>query len=207
MVIAMGRLYLLSEGSLKTINIDRPGQEGIVSRLNLGTDVETLYPYQQNLFVGGQSGVRILSLSNPDFPQLISEYSHAWQCDPVVVQDQTAYVTLRGGGRCPGRENRLDVLDVGNIEEPVLAASYGLINPYGLAIDGSTLFVADGFAGLKVFDVGDPADLRLIAQFPDIDGRDVIVQSGLVLVLSVDGLYEFDYRDVEAIEQIGALSF
>ena len=63
---------------------------------------------------------------------------------PVVVEGDYAYVTLRTGSNCGGSLNQLDVVNIKNIEFPILEASYNFTNPHGLGIDNGTLFLCDG---------------------------------------------------------------
>ena len=36
-------------------------------------------------------------------------------CDPVVVQGDYAFVTLRGGTECQGFSNQLDIIDISTL--------------------------------------------------------------------------------------------
>ncbi|MBL4868803.1 MAG: hypothetical protein JKY67_20765 [Pseudomonadales bacterium] len=207
MIVSGDRIYLLSESVLKVIDIDEPSQPAIVSSMEISGDIETIYPYEQHLYIGGQRGVRIYSLENPSFPTLVGEYQHSWQCDPIVVQGEVAYVTLRGGSNCQGRDNRLDVLNISNIERPILIETYVLENPYGLAVDGELLFVADGTAGLKVFDVSGLDGIVKIGQFPAYTVHDVIAFNGLAIVIGSSGITQYDYSDPDNIEEISYFGY
>ena len=108
------------------------------------------------LYLGSTNGMYIYSLSNPSNPVYISEFVHWEGCDPVVVDGDYAYLTLRGGNLCGQEESVLEVIDVSNKSNPQLVESYTLENPYGLGIKEDLLFVCDGTAGLKVFDKSNP---------------------------------------------------
>ncbi len=49
------------------------------------------------MFLGSTNGMYIYDISAPDTPKYVSELQHVTSCDPVVVDDKYAYVTLRGG--------------------------------------------------------------------------------------------------------------
>ena len=51
-------------------------------------------------FIGARNGMYIYDINNPFSPQLVSQYSHFMSCDPVVVDDNFAYITLRAGNFC-----------------------------------------------------------------------------------------------------------
>ena len=59
-------------------------------------------------------------------------FNHARSCDPVVVDDTLAYITLRTGTNCGGNLNVLDVVNIKNINKPVTVMSYAMTNPHGL---------------------------------------------------------------------------
>jgi len=93
--------------------------------------------------------------------------------------------------------NQLDILDVSNLTSPQLVKSLNLQNPFGLGVDGKYLFVCDGDAGLKVFDINKPAEPTLIKQFGGINAYDVIPLNGLLLLIGKDGLYQYAYQAQE----------
>ncbi len=75
----------------------------------------------------------------------------------------------------------------------MISKTYDLTNPYGVGIDGKNLFVCDDASGLKMYDASIPTSLVLKQTVQAGATRDVIPLGGLLLLVSVDGLYEFDY--------------
>ena len=57
------------------------------------------------------------------------------------------------------------------------------------------LFICDGEAGLKVFDATDVANLKLLQTFSGINSNDVIAMNNLAIVVTADGLYQYDYTN------------
>ena len=162
----------------------------------MGFDVETLFAYQGYLFVGGRSGMDMYDLvATPKSPVKVSEFNHARSCDPVVVQDNYAYVTLRGGTTCGGFTNQLDIIDVADITQPVLVKSFPMTRPSGLGIDGTNLFICDGAAGLKAIDV-DTVSMTLTENntIPDLMCNDVIPNNGVLVVTSNSSVDQMDYQ-------------
>ncbi len=80
-------------------------------------------------------------------------------------------------------------------------------SPHGLGLDEQTLFITEGEFGLKVFDATDPnaIDANLIKQFQDIHGYDVIPNNGVLMMIGDDGLYQYDYRDIENINLLSVI--
>ena len=91
---------------------------------------------------------------------------------------------------------RIDILDITDLTDPVMVESYSMQGPFGLAIDGSILFVADGVAGLKVYDVSDPMNIDLLAFETSKETYDIILIPPLAMVIGPDGLDQYDYSDV-----------
>jgi hypothetical protein len=71
--------------------------------------------------------------------------------------------------------------------------------PFGLAVDAEALFVCDGKAGLKYFEVTDEFDIEIRDQFGDQQGYDVILNNGIAIVVGADGLSQYDYSDRETL--------
>jgi len=192
-------LYTISGAYLQTYDIsDVSTPKKILMSTDgfMGFDVETLFAYNGYLFVGGQLGMDMYDIiANPKSPPKVSEFNHARSCDPVVVQDNLAYVTLRGGSGCNRFTNQLDIIDVSNITQPKLLKTFPLTGPKGLGIDGSNLFVCDGWAGLKAFDV-DVVNLVLTENWvvSDLDCNDVIPNNGELVVTSNNRVSQFDYQ-------------
>jgi hypothetical protein len=186
-------LYTVDSYNLRTFDIDDLAHPLLVSDLGIGWNIETVFQYQNKLFFGTQTGMIIYDLVNPAIPVYLSQYNHVSSCDPVVVDGNYAYVTLRSGNLCGEATSQLDVIDVSNVLNPKWEDSYPMQEPYGLGIDNNTLFVCDGEAGLKVYDVSDPKNLVKITGFADVNAFDVIPFNGVLMMIGKDGLYQYDY--------------
>ncbi len=190
-------LYTVDLYNLRTFDINELSSPLLISDQGIGWDVETIFLYQNRLFFGTQTGMLIYDITNPASPKYISSYSHFRSCDPVVVEGNYAYVTLRAGNLCGEATSQLDVINVSNITSPRWEKSYPMHEPYGLGIDNKTLFICDGEAGLKVYDATNPKSLIKITTFPDVNAFDVIPFNGVLMMIGRDGLYQYDYSGPE----------
>ena len=138
-------LYTVDSWDLNTFDISDQINPEFKSKVGLGWGDETIFPYDNRLFIGAQNGMYIYDLENKVEPEWISTYEHITSCDPVVVQGDFAFVTLRGGTECQSFNNQLDIIDISKISEPTLFKSYSMINPHGLGIDGDCLFITEWF--------------------------------------------------------------
>jgi len=197
-------LYVVNNSMLKVFSIH---ENGVFKRYEqyLSWNVETIFPYDQKLFLGTTNGMMIYGLTDPEKPNHLSSIAHIVGCDPVVVQGDYAYVTIRGGNACGQNVSLLEVIDISNPSAPIRKASFSMKEPYGLGIDGNTLFVCD--QGLTVFDAANPlvVGTKMIKQFTSIHGFDVIPYNGTLILIGNDGLYQYDYSDVTNIKELSAL--
>lgn len=190
-------LYLLDGADLQAISVSDEDQPVPKTRTTLSWDIETIFPYKANLFIGSSSGMHIIDISTPESPVKISTYEHISSCDPVVVDDEYAYVTLRSGSECQGFTNQLEVIDISNLRAPQLLKVYPMTNPHGLGLDNNTLFICDGQDGLKAFDATDinTIDQNLVAHYQDIHALDVIPFNNILMMIGEDGIFQFDYTN------------
>lgn len=189
-------LYTVDYKSLKVFQLSDPGNPELLETVNLGVGIETIFPQNDHLFIGTQSGVRIYDVSNPRQPKAVSRFDHVTSCDPVVANDNFALATLRGGTPCNGNVNQLDILDISDIENPTLISSTSLLNPYGLGLaenDANLVYVCDGYAGLKAFDMSNPELPVQVMHLEGVDALDVIPDEDQnLIVLTRQGVYQYD---------------
>jgi hypothetical protein len=148
----------------------------------------------------------VYDISNPTNPTQLSTFQHARSCDPVIADNTYAYVTLRSGTVCQGFSNQLDILDITNINNPILKKTYQLTNPHGLSKDGNTLIVCDGKDGVKFYNAADINSIQLMKTIKESETYDVIAFNNWALVVAKDGLYQYDYGDLNNIRQLSKLS-
>ena len=193
--IINNHLYTVNAASLYTIDITNPQSPQQSSTKALGWGIETIYPFQNKLFIGSRNGMFIYDVSNPSNPVAQGQFRHANSCDPVIADGQYAYVTLRNGNTCNTTLNELNVVDVSNLSSPQLKARHNLTNPHGLAKDGNVLLICDGKDGLKIYNANSPLDLKLLTKVSGLETFDVIAMNNKAIVVAKDGLYQYDYSN------------
>lgn len=190
--ISQDVLYVVNPRTLKAFDISTPSAPRQVSETLLGTDIETIFPKGNHLFIGAQSGMHIYDISNKYNPQFVSTYTHVVSCDPVVAHEDYAFVTLRNGtsGPCRRGINSLDVLDISNPAQPKVVARYPMTQPRGLGIDANwNLFVCDG--KLKHLDATNPRSVIAKNVYDAEEPLDVIPVGDRLLLIAKDGLYQY----------------
>jgi hypothetical protein len=200
-------LYTVGDNNLHLFNISTPTQPKDFATVQIGWGIETIFPYQNKLFIGSTTGMYIYDNSNPAAPKQLSVFQHGRACDPVVVENDLAYVTIRTGNGCGGTQNQLDLVNIENPSNPQLLKTYQMQNPHGLSIDSPTLYLCEGEHGLKVFDVTDKLtiDKNQLAHFTGMDAFDVISLGKTLLVIGKDGFYQYDATDPKNIKLLSKI--
>ncbi|MDX1761699.1 MAG: hypothetical protein R3218_06050, partial [Christiangramia sp.] len=190
-------LYVVDESTLNVFDISNPSNPNQVSSDYAGWQIETIFNYEDHLYLGSATGMYIYSIEDPAAPKEVSFLQHVQGCDPVVVKDNFAYVTIRGGNQCGQNFNQLDIVDISDKQNPVIAKSYKMNNPYGLGIKDNWLFVCDGNEGLKIFDIQNTPNLEQLNHFSNINTYDVIPLDDKLLMVGDDILYQYSYKGDE----------
>lgn len=193
--IIQDHMYTVSYSNLVVFNVSAPEKPRYVKEVRIENlnMVETIYPLENQLFIGAQNGMNIYDVSKPASPALTGEFAHVQSCDPVISDGVYAYVTLRSGTSCQGFTNQLEVLKLSSFTNPKLMKTYPLTNPHGLSKDGNLLFICDGEDGLKIFNADDVMNLKLLHHVQHISTYDIITMNGIALVVAKDGLYQYAY--------------
>ncbi|MCF1422558.1 LVIVD repeat-containing protein [Mangrovimonas futianensis] len=199
-------LYTVGEYELSIINISSLSSPVLDGSFYAGWNIETLFYYEDYLYMGGNNGMFIYDIHDRTNPIFMSEFLHWEGCDPVVVDGNYAYLTLRGGNPCGQMESVLEVIDISNKQNPTLVGQYSLENPYGLGYQGNSLFVCDGTAGLKIFNKANPLELQQLQNFEDVDGRDVIPLETTLLLVGDGFLNQYEYSE-NSINLLSTFSF
>jgi len=200
-------LYLLDNSNLRIFDITTKSTPGLLANINAGWGIETLFLTDKNMFMGTTTGMIIWDIKNPQAPVRLSTYNHLRSCDPVIVDDTLAYVTLRTGTNCGGSVNALDVVNIKNLSSPKVVWSYPMVNPHGLGKDGDLLFICDGTAGLKVYNASDPKTItsNLIYSYPNIKAYDVIPIGTVLVLISDEGLFQYSYSNIQNISLLSTI--
>ncbi|NJB36653.1 LVIVD repeat-containing protein [Croceivirga sp. JEA036] len=188
-------LYAVDNHNINIFDISNLDAPEVLDKVYAGFDIETIFNKGEYLFLGSMRGMYIYNIGNPEQPTLVSEFEHGKACDPVVVDDNYAYVTLRGGNTCGATESGLFIIDISNMEQPELKVMYPMDEPYGLGIKDDKLFVCDGASGLKVYDKRNVPDLPQLNHFKDVVTFDVIPLEDHLLMVGDGVLYQYKYLD------------
>jgi hypothetical protein len=204
-----GYLYSVINNQMSIIDLSGAMPVKAVDNLYIGNNVETIFNYQDKMFMGTPTGMLIYSVASPTNPQYCSSLQHVFGCDPVVVENDIAYVTVHSGNICGQNSNELIIIDVSDVYNPVQIVSYTMTCPTGLGIDNETLFVCDN--GLKIFNAANPQTImsspNILAHYTGMNGYDVIPLGNILIMIAEDGLYQYDYSDLNNIYLLSVINW
>jgi len=187
-------LYAVDFSDLYVFDISVSGTVNQIGEQGIGWQIETIFNRDDYLYIGSQNGMLIYNIENRTTPQYTSEISHWRGCDPVVVDGDYAYLTLRGGNECGQDVSVLEVINIEDKSNPYTVHEYIMQEPYGLGFKENLLFVSDGANGFHIYDKTNPENLVLIEVINDINVFDVIPLEDRLLAIANNVLYQYTYE-------------
>jgi hypothetical protein len=201
-------LYTVDYSNLSVFNIANATSPVKVNTINVGFEIETLFGFQDYLFIGSQNAMYIYDITNAELPKKLSQSNHFRACDPVVANGTNAYVTLHSNATCGGAVNELKTYDITDLENPILLNSRGLTQPKGLSLYGTDfLLVCDD--SVKIFDVTDPSDSKYLEEIPTIGAIDIIIRDNNAFIISENSIaqYQLDTTNITNFKKISEFTF
>ncbi|WP_181368932.1 LVIVD repeat-containing protein [Flavobacterium pallidum] len=204
-------LYTTDAYALNVFNIAVPEQTVFDKKVYMeqwfgGGMFETLFKRDDFLFVGSTSGMFVVDATDEFNPTFISGFSHATACDPVVVNGNLAYITVRGGTSCGAIEDQVNVIDITDMNSPTLISTTLLEQPYGLGIKENTLYICCGNQGLKVFDATNSNALSLENTYTGYL-TDVIPMDSHLIAVGPNKIEQYAYGDHFTLVPISTVNF
>ncbi len=194
-IVVNNHLYTISNDALKVYNITNPANPVYKNTLQVGFAIQTVFPYQDKLFIGSNTAIYIYSVANPEVPSKLSETPYFVRGkDPIVAVDSVAYSTVRnefGGGGV------LNCFNIKNINQPLTVNQFNMVNPYGLGIKDSALYVCEADSGIKVFSITKAYSpvLKTDLKFNET-AYDVIVKGNILICYIKGGIVLFDITNI-----------
>jgi hypothetical protein len=185
-------LYIVDHSSIEVFDI-AGGSFLKIDEVDIGPGMETIFARGEYLYLGALDGMYIYSIADPQHPSFIFRYSHVVSCDPVVVQGDRAYVTLRTGTSCNLGTNALEIIDISDRTSPKLITNYSLTSPHGLGVKNNLLFICEGPYGFRVLDMSDETTPKQVQYIADFHAYDVIVRESHVIITGEDGVFQYAF--------------
>ena len=187
-------LYTVDKENLKVYSISNPADPVLKKTVDIGFEIETIFPFKDKLFIGSTSVIYIFSIDDPENPQKLSTAISPTvmrRCDPVVAKDSVAYATLRTNGPCGGTQSIMAAYDIRDISNPVQTSTSFVTEPYGLGYSDTVLYVCDR-TGLMVYNIKNAYYPQYITQKTGNWYMDVIPYNNTLICWVSDGVVLFD---------------
>lgn len=181
-------LYTVDNQTLHVFSLINEQQPVKVNDIAIGFNIETLFSFEDKLYIGSQNGMYIYSIESPESPTYISEAQHFTACDPVVANATHAFVTLHSNTNCGNNLNVLHVYDTSNPFNPVLIHTRNLVEPKGLGLFGNYLLVCDDV--IKIFSITNPENPELVHSI-DENCFDLIIKGDDLYAIGNSGMYRY----------------
>lgn len=181
-------LYAVDNSKLNVFSLLNTSTPVSVNEIEVGFNIETLFSYDQYLFIGSRNGMFIYSLENPENPVQLSSVQHFTACDPVIANATHSFVTLHSGTFCGNALNVLQVYDTTNLSNPILVHSRNLTSPKGIALYNNYLFVCDDV--IKIFNIQNPNKPTLVTTINKYC-FDLIIRADSLYAIGESGLYRY----------------
>lgn len=209
--ISNDHVYVVSNNNM--IILDDHNFGNSITRIeNIKEEMETVFPFEDKLFVGSKTSMSIFDISNSSHPNEIYDFEHARSCDPVFPHKNVAYVTLRTAdfSQCPGNKNVLLVVDINDLSNPTQVAEIQLPSPYGMSVIQDLLFVGNGLNGLVVFDISDAQNPKLVKEYKDLEAYDIIADpndSNYLFIAGANGMNQYHLRNDLSLELTSSIDY
>ena len=182
-------LYTVDNQTLNVFSLINDQQPVKVNDVAIGFDIETLFSFDDKLYIGSRNGMFIYSITNPENPSFLSEAQHFTACDPVVANATHAFVTLHSNTNCGSNINVLEVYDTSTPSDPILIHSRTLSFPKGLGLYDNYLIVCDDV--IKIFSIQNPENPVLVHSLNKVC-FDVIIKGNDLFAIGENGMYRYE---------------
>lgn len=214
-------LYGLNDQLLSTVDISDKEDVQVIHQQELDFDIESIYRYEDLLFIGSSSQMYIFTIGSNGIPVLNSTTNYIFEritCnlfDPVITDGKYAYVTLHVeredncffiGRPVNATVNELQIYDISDIENPKFINKFNLRQPKGLVKKDHYLFICDTW-NVKILDVSDVENIKLFHTLPNTESYDAIIKEDILLVVGGNEYVQFDIKDMNNIRELSRISF
>lgn len=208
-------LYYVNTTDISTVDISNPMNPFTRSTIEVGFNIESLYRSNDLLFIGSSENMYIYQLEASGIPVFRTrvEYENLddfRSCDPIVVKDDYAYVTLSSGnievsGCGTVRSiNALLIFDISDLDNVIEIDRIQMDFPRGLGYDDDYLFVCEGSLGVDIFDIENPTSVEKLVELRGFKAFDLIPSENILMVIG-DDLELFDYSDISNVVKMSTI--
>ena len=210
-------LYQVESNLLTTFDISDPDDIEFLDEKQLNARIESLTSFGDVLFVGSGGSLISFKINDQGIPtedDVIPQStfsSDQTECDPMVVDDNLAFVALielempEQGCNRSMNNNRILIYDIEELSSPTLLSTSNHSDLKDIDITENLLIVADGIKGFYIFDRSDPSELMLRYHIDDFTSKHIIVNDNLFIIAGDTELRQYDYSDIDNIIEVSRI--
>ncbi len=190
-----GYIYTVDNNHLRTLSLADPSSPIEVSSILLGEGIETIFAYEEFLYLGTRTGILLYDIKDGANPKFTGNSFHFPARDPVVVNGDLAYSTTNWGEENGNGGGRISVISLLNKNNPITLFELSQPFPCGLGLSGDILYVCNAKAGINVFQTLPNGELLFIKTLITDPVYDCIPAGNLLICQTKTGIWLFNIAD------------
>lgn len=200
-------LYTVVKDTMRIFNLytnENKLESKPINTIAIGWNAKAIFNYNMYLYANTPSGLIRYSLENPIYPQYIDRISDISGNYDLIIEDNFIFASIRKNQVevTDSNSGKLVIMDLHNPKSPL--ATYQMKNPRGITLTKQYLFICDN--GLKIYDRENLANIRLLATYNDINGYHIFMYAKYLMVITTDGLYQYDYSNIQDLKLVSKLA-
>ena len=171
----LGRFVLAASGDLQVVSIANVFDTNLISRANTPGNISALNFFQGLLYLTDrQSGLVVVNVDDTETPHVISSHPTIGNAEGIALrysaEDKKTYAHISDG------IGGLQTIDVTQPERPIWENHYiAKGNAFALDVmddgENTTIAIANGTGGLKIVEMGDPFNGKIVHDIRSIPGQ------------------------------------
>ena len=172
---SMGYVGTYTQG-LAILDLTSPSNPVLIGTHPLQSTPTSLTLVGSLLYVTTYAGLEIVDLFHPAEPVSLGTFDSAHSAYSVAVSGSVAVLA-------EGEVNGIEILNVSEPTTPTLIGAKDRLDALGVALSGSDLYLANGYGGLGLFDISNPA-APVLTGYYDLEGyaNQVLLSGPLIYV-------------------------
>ena len=185
-------IYTVDHDYLRVLSIGDNNNLKEVFKSYVGTGIETIFAYEDYLYLRARTSIYIYDVKIKTKPVLSGTNRHFVAEDPVIVEGNKAYVTLKTGSENNNPAGFLEVVDVTDKSNPNTIARVSQKFPNGLGISGDVLYVCNAKFGIDVFELNSTEHVKFHKNVPTDPVYDCIITNNVLIGQTKKGLVYYN---------------
>jgi len=207
MIVIDNLLYVINEQNILLVNIDTFGNIQLVDKVAVEAEVSAISHLGDRLLAGTRRGVMGYRINDDGLSFETSYNYQPWQCQEILFKGTTAFTIENVNNKCGANTNLLEILNFENIDNPEKVSNYPVFNPMKIDVSDTAILIADKDKGLIVLDRSNIQNPSLANQIDAPSPISVNQVDNIALLLSKNGLYQYDINNLNDIYLISYFPF